>query len=346
MHHLREFLAVPAGRGHRTPAVRVAAGLLIPLIVLLLLGRPDLTMCAIFGSLTGVFGRTEPHWRRLRHQAQSGALMCLTVVLGVAMSMAGRSDWEVVAAATVIAGGISVAADYLRVRPAGPFTYIFAFTATSAAPFTGSLAEAALAVAGSVLTALVLGVAGRVHARRHTPVLPRPPSQSADWARILQHSGRYIAAVAAAGSLAVALGTGHSYWAMLAACAPLAAADAANARVRAGHFILGTYAGVLLSALLLQPGWTPVQLAVLLTLLQFAGEVYVIRHYALAMVFLTPVALLMTEFISEQPVWELTLDRALEATIGAVVAVAVVLLTTPKNRSEATGTQSVGVLRR
>ncbi|MBP3043039.1 FUSC family protein [Arthrobacter jiangjiafuii] len=346
MHHLREFLAVPAGRGHRTPAVRVAAGLLIPLIVLLLLDRPDLTMCAIFGSLTGVFGRSEPHWRRLRHQAQSGALMCLTVVLGDAMSMAGRSDWEIVAAATLIAGCISVAADYLRVRPAGPFTYIFAFTATSAAPFTGSLAEASLTVAGSVLTALVLGIAGRVHARRHTPVLPRPPSQPADWGRILQHSGRYIAAVAAAGSLAVALGTGHSYWAMLAACAPLAAADAANARVRAGHFILGTYAGVLLSALLLQPDWTPVQLAVLLTLLQFAGEVYVIRHYALAMVFLTPVALLMTGFISEQPVWELTLDRALEATIGAVVAVAVVLLTTPKNRSEAAGTQPVNVLRR
>ena len=341
IHSLRTFLSVPAGRGHRIPAVRVAAGLLIPLVVLILLGRTDLTMCAIFGSLTGVFGRSEPHWRRLRHQTQSGALMTLTVVAGVTMSLAGRSGWEVVAAATLIAGIISVAADYLRVRPAGPFTYIFAFTATAAAPFSGSPGEASLTAGGSALTAILLGIAGRAHARRHTPVLPLTPRAAPDWKEIFKHSGRYVAAVAAAGSLAALVGTGHSYWAMLAACAPIAAADAARAPLRAVHFIVGTYAGVLLSALLLQPDWTPVQLAVLLTLLQFAGEVYVIRHYALAMVFLTPVALLMTGFVSSQPVWDLAVDRAVETTIGAAVAVVVVLLTT-RRRAEALPSTGVG----
>ncbi|MBO0895357.1 FUSC family protein [Arthrobacter sunyaminii] len=335
---IRDFLAVPAGRGHRFPAVRVAAGLLVPLLVLILLGRTDLTMCAIFGSLTGVFGRGEPHWRRLRHQSQSGVLMILTVVAGVWMSLAGRGDWEVVAAATVIAGIISVAADYLRVRPAGPFTYIFAFTATAAAPFTGAVSEAALAAGGGAVTAVVLGIAGRAHARRHSPLWHRPSVPPPDWRAILQHSGRYVTAVAAAGSLAVLVGPGHSYWAMLAACAPIAAVNAARAPLRAAHFILGTYAGVLLSALLLQPDWTPVQLAVLLTLLQFAGEIYVIRHYALAMVFLTPVALLMGSFVSTQPVWELTIDRAVETTIGAVVAVVVVLLTTRQRGTQASST--------
>lgn len=320
--------------------MRVAAGLLIPLLVLILLGRTDLTMCAIFGSLTGVFGRSEPHWRRLRHQAQSGVLMILTVTAGVSMSLAGRSDWEVVAAATVIAGIISVAADYLRVRPAGPFTYIFAFTATAAAPFTGTVGEAALAAGGGAVTAVVLGIAGRAHARRHSPHLHRPAVPPPNWRAILQHSGRYVAAVAAAGSLAVVAGPGHSYWAMLAACAPIAAASTARAPLRAAHFIAGTYAGVLLSALLLQPDWTPVQLAVLLTLLQFAGEMYVIRHYALAMVFLTPVALLMTGFVSTQPVRDLTIDRAVETTIGAAVAVAVVLLTTRRREPQAPSTES------
>lgn len=313
----------------------------MPLLVLILLGRTDLTMCAIFGSLTGVFGRSEPHWRRLRHQAQSGVLMILTVAAGVSMSLAGRSDWEVVAAATVIAGIISVAADYLRVRPAGPFTYIFAFTATAAAPFTGTVGEAALAAGGGAGTAMVLGIAGRAHARRHSPHLLRPAVPPPDWQAILQHSGRYVAAVAAAGSLAVVVGPGHSYWAMLAACAPIAAASAAHAPLRAAHFIAGTYAGVLLSALLLQPEWTPVQLAVLLTLLQFAGEIYVIRHYALAMVFLTPVALLMTGFVSTQPVWDLTIDRAVETTIGAAVAVVVVLLTTRRKGTQAPSTANV-----
>ncbi|MBD7993852.1 FUSC family protein [Arthrobacter sp. Sa2CUA1] len=302
--------------------------MLIPLLVLILLDRTNLTMCAIFGSLTGVFGRSEPHWRRLRHQTQSGLLMCMTVVAGVSMSIAGRSDWELVVSATVVALVISLVADVLRIRPAGPFTYIFAFTATAAAPFSGSMGEAALAVSGSAATAVLLGIAGRVHARRHTPVILRPHAPPPKAARVLAHSGRYAAAVAAAGSLALLLGPGHSYWAMLAACAPISAADAAHAPARAGHFILGTYGGVLLSALLLQPDWSPVQLAILLAALQFGGEVYVMRHYALAMVFLTPVALLMTGFVSAQPVWELTLDRAVETTIGALVAVVVIFLTT------------------
>ncbi|MDK1327613.1 FUSC family protein [Arthrobacter sp. zg-Y1143] len=327
MTHVREFLSIPSGRGHRFPAVRVGLGLFLPLLVLVLLGRTDLTMYAIFGSLTGVFGRSEPHWRRLKHQSASGALMILTVLAGVALSQTDPGPWAVVAIGTVIAGCISVAADYLRVRPAGPFTYIFAFTATSAAPFAGSLAEAFLTAAAGALLAVLLGVAGRVHARRHTPAvrLTRVPPA---WGRILLHSGRYTAAVAAAGSLSAVLGLGHGYWAMLAACAPLAAADAALGPRRAAHFILGTYAGALLSALLLQVHWSPVELAVLLAVLQFGGEIYVIRHYGMAMVFLTPVALLMTGFTHSADVWALTMDRALETTIGALVAVAVIAGTT------------------
>ncbi|MCC9204905.1 FUSC family protein [Arthrobacter sp. zg-Y769] len=326
-HHIRSFLTVPSGRGHRVPAVRVALGVFLPLLVLILLGRTDLTMCAVFGSLTGIFGRAELHWRRLQHQSLSGLLMVLTVVAGVFLSLSGADPWTVVGAGTVVAGLIAVAASYLRVRPAGPFTYIFAFTATSAAPFSGRLPEAALTVLGSVLLAIALGFAGRLHARRHTPrALPpyRPPS----WGRILRHSGRYAAAVAAAGSVSAGLGLGHGYWAMLAACAPIAAVDAAGGVVRAVHFILGTYGGVLFSALLLQVHWTPARLAVLLALLQLCGEIYVARHYGLAMVFLTPVALLMTDFAAGGPVLALALDRAVETTIGALVAVAVIAATT------------------
>lgn len=299
----------------------------LPLLVLILVGRTDLTLCAIFGSLTGIFGRSEPHWRRLRHQGQSGVLMCLTVLAGVYLSMAGRSPWQVVVLGTVIAGAISVAADRLRVRPAGPFTYIFAFTATAATPFSGSLGEAALTVSGSALLAVLLGFMGRLHARRHSP--GRPGVQPApQWGRILRHSGRYAVAVAVSGSVAVLMGLGHSYWAMLAACAPIAAADASRGLRRAVHFIAGTYAGVLLSAVLLQQDWSAVQLALLLSVLQLFGELYVIRHYGLSMVFLTPVALLMTGFISEQPVAVLAMDRAVETTIGALVALIVLLLTT------------------
>ncbi|MCC3293558.1 FUSC family protein [Arthrobacter sp. zg-Y411] len=332
---VREFLSIPSGRGHRFPAVRVGLGMLLPLLVLIPAGRTDLTMCAIFGSLTGVFGRSEPHWRRLKQQTASGVLMVLTVMAGVALSQAGRGPWTVVFTGTLIAAGISVAADSLRVRPAGPFTYIFAFTATSAAPFAGSLVEAFLTVTASTLLAVLLGVAGRLHARRHSPGRLREPAARPGSPRrarrLLVHASRYAAAVGIAGTVSAGLGLGHGYWAMLAACAPLAAVELSRGPARAVHFIAGTYAGVLFSALLMQVPWSAVQLALLLAMLQFSGELYVVRHYGAAMVFLTPVALMMTGFTHGGDVWALTMDRSLQTTIGALVALAVVAVTTPRH---------------
>ena len=253
-------------------------------------------------------------------------MVVLTVVTGVSLSLAGGGPWTVVAIGTLMAAGISVAADSLRIRPAGPFTYIFAFTATSAAPFAGSLPEALVTVAASALLAVLLGVAGRLHARRRGP--GRPPAvrqgKPVKTRMVLVHAGRYAAAVGTAGTLSAALGLGHGYWAMLAACAPLAAVDLSGGPARAMHFIAGTYAGVLFSAVLMQVPWSPVQLALLLGLLQFSGELYVVRHYGAAMVFLTPVALLMTGFTAELPVWALVADRAVETTIGALTALAVI----------------------
>lgn len=329
--HAREFFHVPPAQGHRIPALRVAAGIAVPLVALVLMGRTDLTIYAVFGALTGVYGRVEPHWLRLKHQTFAGIIMGFSVVGGVAV--AGRvADWGLVALSTVIAGVLSLAADYLRLRPAGPFFYLFAFTGSASIPFRGALWEAALTTAGSVAVVLFLGFAGRLRARHADPrrglrEAPHPP-----WPRMLVHAGRYTVAIGAAGSLATLAGLGHSYWAMVAAAAPIAAADATGGLVRAVHRTVGTYGGVLLTAFLLTIDWRPLQLAVLLAALQFVGEVFVIRHYSIALVFMTPVALMMTEFVAAKPAGVLVTDRAVETTIGAAVAFIVILLTTRRQR--------------
>lgn len=84
---------------------------------------------------------------------------------------------------------------------------------------------------------------------------------------------------------------------MVAACAPIAAADASGAMVRGIHRLIGSSGGVLLAFIRLLvdgPRW---QLVLLLSVLQFIGEIYVVRHYSLALVFMTPVASMMTEFV-------------------------------------------------
>ncbi|WP_255767666.1 FUSC family protein [Pseudarthrobacter sulfonivorans] len=310
------------------PALRVALGIAIPLLALVLAGHTDLTIYALFGALTGVYGRVEAHWLRLKHQSFAGLIMCASVIGGVAASMAGLAGWSLVALSTVIAGALSLAADFLRLRPAGPFFFLFAFTASASIPFRQPPWEAAAAVGASVAVVLVLGFAGRLRARRRDPgrMLHEPPHRP--WPRMLAHAGRYVLAIGVAGSIATLAGLGHSYWAMVAAAAPIAAADAGGGLVRAVHRILGTYGGVLLTALLLTMQWTPLQLAVLLAALQFVGEVFVIRHYSIALVWMTPVALMMTEFVAPKPAGVLVFDRALETTLGAGIAFIVILLTT------------------
>nr|WP_275901978.1 FUSC family protein [Brevibacterium zhoupengii] len=175
---------------------------------------------------------------------------------------------------------------------------------------------------------------GRLWARRTEPDRQLTEAPLPAWSRIYAQAGRYVVALGLAGSIGVMSGLGHHYWAMVAAAAPISAVGASGGLVRAVYRIIGTYAGVLLTAALLTIQWPPLGLAFLIAALQFAGEVFVISHYSIALVFMTPVALMMTEFVAPGPTGTLVADRALETTIGAVIAFFVILLTTRKQRAQ------------
>ena len=64
----------PANNDHLA-ALRVAISVAVPSLILLLLGREDLIIYAVFGALTGMYGRSEPHQLRLRHQSQAALVL-------------------------------------------------------------------------------------------------------------------------------------------------------------------------------------------------------------------------------------------------------------------------------
>lgn len=61
--------------GNMRPAFRVGLGIFLPLLALVLLGREDLAVYSVFGSLTGVYTRTERQGLKPRFQAWAGGLM-------------------------------------------------------------------------------------------------------------------------------------------------------------------------------------------------------------------------------------------------------------------------------
>jgi uncharacterized membrane protein YccC len=127
---------------------------------------------------------------------------------------------------------------------------------------------------------------------------------------------------------------------MAAAAVPLAGADLPSSVRRGVHRIVGTFLGLAVTAVVLLPGpWTlaalypafqePLHhaqvLALLVVLFQFATELFMTRHYGLAMVWFTPVILLMTQLASPAEPRVLILERAVETLVGALLGILVVV---------------------
>ena len=126
------------------------------------------------------------------------------------------------------------------------------------------------------------------------------------------------------GALATVLDIGHPYWATVAAAAPLTGRGARGQLVRGLHRVGGTLVGLVGAAVLLSLHLDPVAIVLVAAALQITTEMLVGRNYGLALVFITPMALLMGQLAVEQPVGPLLVDRLVETVIGTAVALAVV----------------------
>ncbi|MFJ7249105.1 FUSC family protein [Kitasatospora sp. NPDC098652] len=173
---------------------------------------------------------------------------------------------------------------------------------------------------------------------------PRPPLRRALRRALFRALGpgsallpialRVAVGCAAAGWLSLALGVGRPYWAVVTA-ASVFQANSTLSWQRALQRVLGNLIGLVLftAALPLAHSGQPAMIGLGL-LCQFGAEATIARSYWLATVFVTPMALLMTEFAGLQPARTLVADRWLDTCVGALTGLAACLLVT--NRRTAT----------
>ncbi len=74
-------------------------------------------------------------------------------------------------------------------------------------------------------------------------------------------------------------------------------------------------------------------LALLVIIFQFTTELFMTRHYGLAMVSFTPVILLMTQLAAPADPYVLITERAVETVVGAVIGIVVIVLVRRRRRS-------------
>jgi hypothetical protein len=154
-----------------------------------------------------------------------------------------------------------------------------------------------------------------------SPAATAGPADQSPWQ--WAQAARNGVAVLLSGTAAAAIGVGHPSWCMVAAVAAVTGPDTTARLTRAVHRALGTQAGVLVAAALLAPHPPAVTLIAAIFVLQAGAELLVGRNYGLAMLCVTPLALLMGSLAQPAAAGVLLRDRAIETLLGAAIGIAV-----------------------
>ncbi|MGP9843779.1 FUSC family protein [Brachybacterium sp. 107] len=326
------MVSLGPSRVDHIPAFRISLGLAIPVVVLLLTDHVAWAMFVGFGAFTGIYSRYEPTRLRFRRQAFAGAMLTLCVTLGATLSHLGESlspaveSWTLLLVGALVAGAAATVVLARGLKPGGAIFPLFAVAAVGAAPPAAPIWVAFLVAGASASLCVVLGLLGHWAGERHPGADVRPSAESWTCAQLGAEFSRFAIAAAIAGVLGLASGLPFPYWAQIAAIAPLTAPGRTLQVERGLHRILGTSLGVVTTAFLLSFPAEPWQLVVWIVVLQFLAEMYVMRNYAFALLFITPLALLMVQLAHPQPVGPTLQARVLETAIGAVVGIAVVIV--------------------
>ncbi len=323
-------LRVAPHRGDHRVAIRAAVSLLVPLLALWALGRIDLSVYATFGAFAAIYGRNDPIRPRIRMQVTAGLVLLAAMCIGTALSALAAPALVSVAVIAALAAIITVLSQALRWHPPGALFVVFASGATASIPATASTFAAVLLVGGSsVLFALVVsGLFALAFERKATA--PASVVRAARPPLDVEIAVCVGVATAIAGVVATILLDSHWYWAMVGAVAALSGPHI-NARIIRGlQRLIGTLLGVLIAAGLLALDLPPLAIVLLAGVFQAGAELFIGRNYAIAMLFVTPLALMMVELAAPTSPELLLRDRVLETVIGVasgmVIAGAAALL--------------------
>ena len=291
-----------------------------------LLGFPILGYIAASGAFTVLFAGAAPVVERARVLPFVAAGLTVSATLG---AFAGSNIWLVTIGIVFVALAVAALAFGFRLGPPGPLFFVLAFglsaQVTAHAEITALAYTAAMASGClfSYLVALSPLLIPRVRSHEPRPLRELLPGPALD-----APSRMLLLRVAIVAVLGVVIGLfvdpDRSYWIVGAAIAVIGvAADRRAAFERGLHRMLGTVLGVGVYALLALLHPSGLWIALILGILQFSVELVVVRHYALALMIITPLVLLLTGAATGQiGSMDVALERVIDTVVGALLGAA------------------------
>jgi hypothetical protein len=300
-------------------AAAIASG--APLLAAAWHGQLSLGLAASLGGLVFLYLPRASGTRGLVRVAGCALGMVASYAVGIAS--------QVTPAATVAATGLVgfVATLLCRRRGVGPpdaLFFVMAVSIAAQAPVHGAQAvlNTGLLAAGCLL-AMAVAVAYRLVLRDAAAAAPARPAP-ADGDAMLAESlviGLFVALSLAA---AQAAGLERPYWVPVSCMAVIQGASLRAAWTRQLQRIAGTGVGMLLFGALAAAPLTAWHIAAAVTGLTFVVETLVVRHYGAAVVFITPLAVLLAEAarLPGHAVGDLMQARLLDTVIGCLFGLA------------------------
>lgn len=314
--------------GPRLPlALQAGIAMAVPVVVLSALGRDDLGLLSATGAFAVLYGGRLS----ARERAAFVPLVAATLIAiaGAGVGAAFLGPVAVAVGLVAVALGVSALCFGWSIGPPGPLfgILVYGLSAHLADPAAAHVEPVMYltVVAGSLVFAWLMVLAPLVRhrhrraARRRLRALFPGPTWDAAALTLLARA----AAVAVAGTaLATIVDPERAYWVVSAGIAVLGVSTSRRVTLTRGvHRAVGTAVGAGLYLALTFVPLAGVVLGLVLGALQFAIELVVVRHYALALAFITPLVLLILGAAGVGGP-DLALERVLDTLVGAALGLA------------------------
>jgi uncharacterized membrane protein YccC len=315
-------------------AISTGLAMGVPIAILTLLGQPELGLIACTGGFAAMYLSNRPRRER--------AVLLSFIVIGFVLSSAiGVATSDSLSLGLVALFALTVAGSIILLGfgagPPGSMFFMLVAGASSRLAAPTSLGGVGLdggLVIGMVALGAVMSYAIVLIPLLHPSVrqrdleahLVREPFRFSLHGDARAIVSRLVAASAIAVLIAAPFGVQRTYWVLLTVIAILQNGRTLRlTALRAVHRVLGTFVGVGLFALLLPLHFTGLRLALLLSVLMFLVQLVVIRNYGLALVFITPLALLFASSGDPGDAGTITVTRVVDTLLGASIAMTVLL---------------------
>jgi len=265
----------------------------LPLLIGYFLNRLDYGILACIGGLVILYLPST----KLEHRMVT-LLMCAFGFMfsyGVGISF----SFHPVVTALVLGlftFGVNWLSNYFRLRPPGSFFFIMLASMGSCVPFDLMMIPTRIGLigVGTIIASIFALLYSLYITRKYPDKLQGEPLKKRNYTNITESLiiGLFISITLIIGRV---FHFDNPYWLPISCLAIMQGVSLTHVWQRGFHRILGTLIGLGLTWLLLLMQFQPLGICCCILCLQFIVEMLIVRHYALTVIFLTPMTIFLAE---------------------------------------------------